>query len=67
MDILITIGLVYVAYRGYSWYQHLQNQVKGPSEFREVRKEEEDDRPDVVITKAPKAGDDDYIEYEEIK
>lgn len=60
MDIIITIALVYLAYRGYSWYTSMQKQVKGGDDIREVREEDLDD--------APASGrEDDYIDYEEIK
>jgi hypothetical protein len=61
MDILITIALIYLAYRGYSWYASLQEQIKG-STPREVEDEE------IVINPNPQPGsEDDFIDYEEIK
>jgi hypothetical protein len=62
MDIIITIALVYLAYRGYSWYTSMQQQVRGGDNIREVREED-------IDTDAGRAsgGDDDYIDYEEIK
>jgi len=60
MDIIITIALVYLAYRGYSWYTNLQKQVRGADGIREVREEDFD--------AAPASGsEDDYIDYEEVK
>jgi uncharacterized membrane protein YebE (DUF533 family) len=60
MDILITIALVYLAYRGYQWYTNIQKQVNGPKRPREVR---EDD-----FANTPQPGnEDDYIDYEEVK
>ena len=62
MDILITVGLVYVAYRGYQWYTNIQNQVNGPGQPREVNEE------DLAANPPPQPGsEDDYIDYEEIK
>jgi hypothetical protein len=61
MDILITIALIYFAYRGYSWYSSMQEQIKG-SAPREVEDEE------IVINPQPGPGsEDDFIDYEEIK
>lgn len=60
MDIIITIALVYLAYRGYSWYTGMQKQVQGGENLREVREEDFDNAP------AP-GREDDYIDYEEIK
>jgi hypothetical protein len=69
MDILITIGLVYLAYRGYNWYNALQQQVKGKTPLREVPEEEEEDvLDDITVKDAPQPlRDDDYIDYEEVK
>lgn len=62
MDILITLGLVYAAYRGYQWYTNIQNQVDGPGRPRKVNEEELADNP------PPQPGsEDDYIDYEEVK
>ena len=60
MDIIITIALVYLAYRGYSWYNNLQKQVRGADGIREVREED-------LEAAAPSGNEDDYIDYEEIK
>lgn len=61
MDILITIALVYLAYRGYQWYTNIQNQVSGPGRHREVRED------DFAANPPPQPGsEDDYIEYEEV-
>lgn len=69
MDILITIGLVYLAYRGYSWYNALQEQVKSDKPLREVPEEDEEDTlDDISIKDTPQPlRDDDYIDYEEVK
>ena len=62
MDIIWTIVLVYVAYRGYQWYQGIQAQVSGGKRPSEVPADDLDPPP------TPQPGDeDDYIEYEEIK
>jgi len=62
MDILITIALVYLAYRGYQWYTNIQEQVNGPKQPREVREDE------FAANPPPQPGsEDDYIDYEEIK
>jgi hypothetical protein len=68
MDILITIGLVYLAYRGYNWYSVLQQQMKGKTPLREVAEEEEEDvLDDITVKDAPQPLRDDYIDYEEVK
>jgi hypothetical protein len=69
MDILITIGLVYLAYRGSNWYSVLQQQMKGKTPLREVAEEEEEDvLDDITVKDAPQPlRDDDYIDYEEVK
>lgn len=60
MDILITLALVYFAYRGYNWYTAMQARSKDP-EIRDVDEE-------AFINPNPESGrDDDYIDYEEIK
>lgn len=62
MDILITIAVVYFAYRGYQWYTNIQNQVNGAGRPREVNEE------DLAANPPPQPGsEDDYIDYEEIK
>lgn len=59
MDILITLALVYLAYRGYNWYAAIQARIKD-SDIREVDEE-------VFIKPNPEPGkDDDYIDYEEV-
>jgi hypothetical protein len=61
MDILITIALIYFAYRGYNWYTSMQEQLKG-SVPREVEDEE------IVVNPSPGPGsEDDFIDYEEVK
>lgn len=60
MDILITLALVYLAYRGYNWYTTMQARIKNP-DIREV-----DDEAFVHPNPEPGA-EDDYIDYEEIK
>ena len=61
MDFIITIGLLYLAFRGYQWYQRIQGEVKGDGKIREVREEDLYAEPP-----APEV-DDSYIDYEEIK
>jgi len=63
MDIIITIALVYLAYRGYTWYTNLQAQVRGGDDIREVREE------DLNINATPEqpGRESDYIDYEEVK
>ena len=56
-DLLLTIALVYFAYRGYQWYTHMKNQVKGgPPPPRNLS-----DTPE------PEDRSDDFIDYEEVK
>ncbi|NJC28251.1 hypothetical protein [Neolewinella antarctica] len=64
MDFLITIALIYFAYRGYQWYQATQAQVKsGGQQPPEVDADFDFDSPT-----RPQPGDEnDYIDYEEIK
>lgn len=62
MDFIITIGLLYLAYRGYQWYQRLQGEVRGDGKIREVREDELFD-----AAPPPATREDDYIDYEEIK
>lgn len=53
MDLLLTLGLIYLAYRGYRWYDGMQQQVQSG-----------DNDPDRV---SPQEGrEDDYIDYEEV-
>lgn len=58
MDIIVTVALIYLAYRGYSWYsatqERLRNETKPP-----IIDEREFDRP---------AADDEgeFIDYEEV-
>lgn len=59
MDILITIALVYFAYRGYQWYTNVYEEVNGPKWPREVHEDEFANTP-------PPANEDDYIDYEEV-
>lgn len=57
MDLIITIALVYFAYRGYQWYTRMQDQVsQGPPP-----------NPNIDITPPEEAESDDYIDYEEVK
>ena len=62
MDFIITIALIYFAYRGYQWYGRLQEQVKaGPPPNPSVRR-----GFDEPIDVSPDR-DNDYIDYEEVK
>ena len=62
MDLIWTLVVVYLAYRGYKWYQTLQSQVKGADRPPRMDLDEE------VPAAHPRPGDeDDYIEYEELK
>jgi len=63
MDIIITIALVYLAYRGYSWYTNMQKQVRGNDGIREVREEDFD----INATPEQPGRESDYIDYEEVK
>ena len=61
-DLLLTIALVYFAYRGYQWYARVQEQAKvnGGTPLRELEEDQLDQHP--------QPGDEnDYIEYEEMK
>ncbi|OAV43278.1 hypothetical protein [Lewinella sp. 4G2] len=63
MDFLFTALFIYLAYRGYTWYQNVQAQVKGAPRPPEV-----DVNTDFHDPRQPQPGDeDDYIDYEEIK
>ncbi|WP_420458716.1 hypothetical protein [Neolewinella sp.] len=54
-DLLLTIALIYFAYRGYQWYTHMKQQVKGgPPPPHNIDHSEPEER-------------DDYIDYEEVK
>ncbi|SEQ86903.1 hypothetical protein [Neolewinella agarilytica] len=60
MDLIITIALVYLAYRGYQWYSAMQAQVnQGPPPPPRV------DDDTVEISDQPD-NDTDYIDYEEL-
>ena len=64
MDFIITIALIYFAYRGYQWYTNVQRQARmnGGGQPPEVDASEFD-RPT-----GTQAGDEnDYIDYEEVK
>ena len=62
MDFLFTLVLVYLAYRGYQWYQNVQAQVHGAQRPPEV-----DADADFHHPAQPQPGDeDDYIDYEEV-
>lgn len=64
MDIIVTIAVIYFGYRGYQWYQSVQDQVKAGGQA--PPKVEYDQ--DFHDPKQPQPGDDDdYIEYEELK
>jgi len=59
MDLLITLVLIYVAYRGYRWYANLQEQVnagRNRDPFRVSGEPDTDQR----------RNDEDYIDYEEV-
>ncbi len=60
MDLIWTIVLVYLAYRGYQWYNGLQAQVKGGDRPPQVDADFEPPHPHP-------GDEDDYIEYEEVK
>lgn len=53
MDLLITLGLIYLAYRGYRWYNNVQEQARVGG-TRPPGQAPEGSAPD------------DYIDYEEI-
>ena len=63
-DLLLTLVLVYAAYRAYQWYQGVQERAKQPGP--PPPKVELDDRGTDPLATYPGDGDD-YIEYEEIK
>lgn len=64
MDILITIAVIYFAYRGYQWYQDLQAQALGGSR----KPPEVDADADMRDASVPQPGEeDDYIDYEEVE
>lgn len=54
MDLLLTLGMIYLAYLGFRWYSRLQQQVQAgqddPSRVDPQRGKEED-----------------YIDYEEVE
>lgn len=54
MDLLLTLGLIYLAYRGYRWYNGLQQQVRSG------------DRDPNRVNPRDKR-EDDYIDYEEVE
>ena len=54
-DLLLTIFLIWAAYRGYHWYQRMQSRV-GPGR-----------KPHDKLDITPEEERDDYIDYEEIK
>ena len=61
MDLILTILLIYLAYRGYNWYTRLQDQVKaGPPPDQKIRGEEE-------VIDITYEEDDDYIDFEDVK
>ena len=63
-DLVVTIALIYFAYRAYGWYQSLRNQAgSGGVPLREVRTDERGEDP--IVTQP--GDENDYIEYEEIK
>ncbi len=57
-DLFLTLALVYVVYRGYGWYNRLQEQVKAGSK-----------KPPFVDKQPPsnKRAEEDYIDYEEVE
>ncbi len=55
MDFIFTIVMIYLAYRGYQWYQRVQAQVKGGPP------------PNPNIDGTVPEDRDDYIDYEEVK
>ncbi|MEL7159502.1 MAG: hypothetical protein AAFN92_01985 [Bacteroidota bacterium] len=58
MDIIVTVALIYLAYRGYSWYSATQERLRSESN-PPIIDEREFDRP---------TPDDDgeFIDYEEV-
>lgn len=62
MDFIITIGLLYLAYRTYQWYSNLQDQARHGDDIHRVSEEEMDLNDDHQPGR-----DDDYIDYEEIR
>lgn len=55
-DLLLTIALIWFAYRGYQWYQRVQGRM-GPGR-----------KPHDKLHDMPQPEErDDYIDYEEIK
>jgi hypothetical protein len=57
-DLILTLVVVYLGYRGYSWYANMQEQVKsGQQPPHQVGNDQPTDH-------RPK--DDDYIDYEEV-
>ena len=63
-DLLLTIAVIFLGYKGYQWYTNLQSQVKpGPEAPPEV-----DADADFHDPAHPQPGDEnDYIDYEEVK
>lgn len=57
-DLLLTLVVVYLGYRGYSWYTNMQEQIKsGNRPPGQVGHDQPIDR---------RPADDDYIDYEEV-
>jgi len=58
MDIIVTVAVIYLAYRGYSWYTATQERLRAES------------RPPIVddseFDQANNDDDGDYIDYEEV-
>ena len=59
-DLVLTIFLLWAAYRGYQWYQRVQGQV-GPGRRPSDKLH---DRPEAEPEPEER---DDYIDYEEVK
>lgn len=59
-DLLLTIAVIFFAYKGYQWYQGMQKQVKGSEQPPTI---DANYRPEGTVH----TGDeDDYVEYEVI-
>lgn len=63
-DLLLTIALLFFAYKGYQWYSNVQAQVRGADKPRTIHADED-------LAKDPRqdqpGDEDDYIDYEEVE
>ena len=58
MDIIVTVALIYLAYRGYTWYTSMQERVRsGPPPPTYL---------DDESFPTPEEDEGDYIDYEEV-